>query len=228
MIRSLIILLCVGWVTSRSEAQGPLATLFEERAHDFGTVPLGSKRVHAFTVTNTTREPLRILSIRIPCNCVTAWATKKELAPGESTTIVAQLDTRRFAGSITKSCFVLFDQPRDEVQLVLRAFSHERLFFEPETLAFGRLKKGASRERSMTISISDLNLGGALKPISQSDFVQANVEVISESPGSASFRLTARLRPDLPVGDWYCTIELRSNNPSLASIQVPLTVTIDP
>ena len=228
MVRSLIILLGFGWVTSHSEAQAPVAALFEERAHDFGTVPRGAKRVHAFTVTNTTRQPLRVLSIRIPCNCVTAQATKKEIAPGESTTIVTELDTRRFAGSMTKYCYVLFDQPREEVQLIVRAFSHEGLFCEPETVAFGKVKKGASPERSMTISITDQHLGRALKPIPQSDFVKANVEVIAESPGSASFRLTAKLDPGLPVGDWYCTIELRSDDTRLAPIQIPVTVTIDP
>src|SRR2546423_15313101 len=99
MIRSFIILLTIGLVTSRSEAQGSMAALFDARSHDFGTVPRGAKRVHPFTVTNTTGQPLRILSIRIPCNCVSAWPTKRELAPGESTTGVPDLNSARFGGT---------------------------------------------------------------------------------------------------------------------------------
>jgi hypothetical protein len=228
MIRFFVILLCVGWVTHYAGADGPAAALFDERSHDFGTVPRGAKRVHAFTVTNTTRQPMRISYIRIPCNCVSARATKKELAPGEATTIVTELDTRRFGGAMTKYAYVQFDEPRDEVQLVVRAFSHDNLYFDPETLAFGKVKKGAAPEKSMTISITDSNLGGAWKATSESEFVQVNVEVMPANPGSASLRLTARLRPDLPVGDWVCTIAVRSNDARLAPIQVPLTVTIDP
>src|SRR5947209_17203186 len=134
MIRSFIILLTIGLVTSGSEAQGSMAALFDARSHDFGTVPRGAKRVHPFTVTNTTGQPLRILSIRIPCNCVSAWATKRELAPGESTTVVAELDTRRFGGLLTKYAFVLFDQPREEVQLTVHAYSDDNLFMESERL----------------------------------------------------------------------------------------------
>jgi hypothetical protein len=227
MIRSLIILLGVGWTISPSHAQSP-AAMFEEVSYDFGTVPRGSKRVHTFAVTNTSRELLRILSIRIPCNCVTAHATKKELAPGESTTVIVHLDTRRFSGPMTKYAYVLFDQPRDEVQLVVRAFSHDGVFCEPESLAFGRANKGTPLEKSMTISITDARLAASSKPISQSAFVRATVEVLANSTGSATFRLTAKLDPSLPVGDWYTTIELRSEDTRLAPIQIPLTVTIDP
>jgi hypothetical protein len=228
MIRSLMILLAVGWTISPSEAQSPVAAMFEVLSYDFGTMPRGSKRVHAFAVTNTSREPLRILYIRIPCNCVTAHATKKELGPGESTTVIVELDTRRFSGPMTKYAYVLFDQPRDEVQLVVRAFSHDGLFCEPESLAFGRVKKGGSLEKSISISISDARVGGALKPISQSAFVHATVETLAKSAGNASFRLTAKLEPNLPVGDWYTTIELRSEDSRLAPIQVPVTVTVEP
>jgi hypothetical protein len=228
MIHSTIILLAVGWLIGSSEAQGPVAAMFEEVSYDFGTVPRGSKRVHAFAVNNASREPLRILSIRIPCNCVTAHATKSELAPGESTTVIVYLDTRRFSGAMTKYAYVLFDRPREEAQLVVRAFSHDGLFCEPDSLAFGKAKKGASLEKSMSISITDPRLGGALKATSQSTFVQATVKTLEKSAGSASIQLTAKVDPNLPVGDWYTTIELRSEDARLAPIQIPVTVTIDP
>ncbi len=89
---------------------------------------------------------------------------------------------------MTKYCYVLFDQPREEVQLVVQAFSHEGLFFEPETFAFGKVKKGGSAEKSMTISITDENVRGALQVTAESGFVQAALDSSIPSQGTATVR----------------------------------------
>jgi hypothetical protein len=71
--------------------------LFTELSKDFGSVPRGPMLSHPFRVVNNTKGVVNISSIRVSCGCTTATALKGTLNPGEETTIVAQMDTRRFS-----------------------------------------------------------------------------------------------------------------------------------
>src|SRR5437660_799351 len=46
-------------------------------------------------------------------------------------------------------------------------------------------------------------------------------------PFRVVYRLTGRLRGDAPVGKWYTDLWLRTNNPSMPQVRVPLTVDIE-
>src|SRR5215467_13249875 len=73
--------------------------LFEEFSKDFGSVPRGPMLSHPFRVVNNTRGPVNIANIRVSCGCVSAVALKAHLESGESTQIMARMDTTRFTGS---------------------------------------------------------------------------------------------------------------------------------
>jgi len=94
------------------------ATFFEQNSHDFGSVPRGPLLTHYYRLTNKSQAPVHIAGVRVSCGCVAATAVQNQLQPGESTSIYATMDTRRFTGAKQVTIFVTFDRPAwDEVHL---------------------------------------------------------------------------------------------------------------
>jgi hypothetical protein len=85
--------------------------MFDQRAQDFGTVPRGAILNHSFQVVNGTRSSVHVAGVCVSCGCTSAAALQSNLEPGKATSILAQMDTRRFAGVKTVTIFVQFDQP---------------------------------------------------------------------------------------------------------------------
>ena len=88
--------------------------LFNGLSHDFGVVARGPTLSHVYRITNTTGTPIHISGIRVSCGCTTASVPVADLAPGQSTDLTAQMDTRRFMGTKSVTIFVQFDRPQWE------------------------------------------------------------------------------------------------------------------
>src|SRR5262249_40158599 len=88
--------------------------MFQELSKGFGSVPRGPTLQHAFLLKNNSDSVVQIANVRVSCTCVTAYAVKTVLQPGEETSIAASMDTTRFTGVKTVTIYVLFDQPRGE------------------------------------------------------------------------------------------------------------------
>jgi hypothetical protein len=201
--------------------------LFDNLSHDFGTVPRGPIVTHYFHVTNTTGQPLHIVSVRVSCGCLRASATRSQLAPGESTTIVAELHTDRFAGFWRKPFYVTFDQPQwAEVTIMVQANSRDDVTLAPDTLAFGRVRHGTTPDASVTVVLSGGGNWKVLEAKSDSDFVQPRVRQVRRDAAEAAYQVTAQLRPDLPVGNWYSTLKVATDNPAMPQLTIPLTVEV--
>src|SRR5206468_7370265 len=104
----------LGFSRSSWRARGALAAswgeaLFDDLGRDFGSVPRGPTLNHPFRLTNQTGQAVHIASVRVSCGCVSASAIKDELAPGQSTAIMANMDTLRFFGTRTVTIYVQFD-----------------------------------------------------------------------------------------------------------------------
>jgi hypothetical protein len=201
--------------------------MFDELSKDFGSVPRGPVLSHPFRITNTTGAPVRIANIRVSCGCTTATAEQTNLAPGQSTDLLVQMDTRRFSGIKTVTIYVQFDQPRwDEVRLWVQANGRDDITVTPDTLAFGRIKRAASPTATVSLTL----LGGQWQVLgvqSESNYVQTALTVQRRDMAEVAYQLTARLRADAPVGKWYTDLWVQTNSPSMPRIRVPLTVEIE-
>ena len=201
--------------------------LFEEFSKDFGSVPRGPMLKHHFRVVNNTRGPVNIASVRVSCGCVTATALKGHLEPGESTYILAHMDTTRFTGLKSVTIYVQFNQPAfEEVRLWVQANGRNDFNVTPDTLAFGQLKRGGTPSVSVLLSFY-----GTETQISEvkceSNYIQPKVTEVRRQESEVTYQLTARLRGDVPVGKWYTDVWLKTNNEGMPQIRVPLTVEIE-
>jgi len=203
--------------------------LFEEHHRDFGSVPRGPTLTHPFRVVNNTGRQVHIAGCRVSCGCTSARALQYDLAPGQETVILAEMDTRRFIGSKTVTIFVTFDQPGwEEVHLWVTANSRDDVTVIPDSLAMGRVRRSTSPAASTTITFLGDPNWQITTVASESNYIQPVCKMVRRQGYEVAYELTARLRPDTPVGKWYSDIWLTTNNPASPRVRVPLTVDIEP
>jgi Protein of unknown function (DUF1573) len=212
-------------------APAPAATwaegLFEELSRDFGSVQRGPMLTHQYRLTNNTGQTVRITGVRVSCGCTSATALQGVLAPGQSTAVMAQMDTTRFVGPKTVTIFVQFDQPQwAEVHLSISANSRTDVVITPEGLAFGPVPRGTSPSRATTVTFSG---GTQLASVAaESNYVQLSAKAVRNNGFDVAYEVTATLRPDTPVGKWFTDVWLNTNNAGSPRIRVPLTVDVEP
>jgi hypothetical protein len=202
-----------------------LAALFDKQVHDFGDVPIGPTLYHTFTIKNTTNQTLQIGGLRVSCGCVTPSTQTYVIPPGKTGTVNAAMDTRRFIGAKQVTIFVLFTQPRvEEVSLVVRAFGRTDISMNPDRLEFGKIKRGSPVTVSTTLSF-----GAGLQVTEatcESGYVQLSISAPKQTGFGLSYELKASLRSDIPVGNWYTDVWVKTNSGS--RLRIPLTVEIEP
>ena len=202
-------------------------SMFDELSKDFGSVARGPVQVHAFRVVNNTQQAVNISSVRVSCGCTSAAALKSTLNPGEETSIVARMDTSRFIGVKSVTIFVQFDRPTfEEVRLWVQANARNDFSVSPDGLSFGEVKRSATPTVSSTITFYGTQ-SQITEVKSESNYVQPSVKEIKTPDGQTAYQLSAKLRADVPPGRWYTDVWLKTNNPEIPQIRVPLTVEIE-
>ena len=103
MRRSVHLLLWLSMVAAPALA-GPRAVPIAP-IHDFEVVAKGEVLVHDFEIRNDGDEPLLIENVRPACGCTVA-DFDKQIAPGQTGRIHAEMETTDFYGPISKSIAV--------------------------------------------------------------------------------------------------------------------------
>jgi hypothetical protein len=215
-------------------AAGPAAAaswadgLFDELSKDFGSVPRGPTLVHPFRVVNKTNGPVSIVSVRVSCGCTSATALRSYLNPGEETAVVARMDTTRFTGVKSVTIYVQFDRPAfEEVRLWVQANARNDFAVAPDSLAFGQVRRGSAPSAAVLITFYG-NLDAQIVDVrSESNYIRPQVREVRRQDSEVTYQLSTALRPDAPVGKWYTDVWLRTNNPTMPQVRVPLTVEIE-
>ncbi len=211
-------------VSAASWADG----LFHELSKDFGSVPRGPTLHHAFTVKNNLTEPVRISSLRVSCGCTTATSAKSVLQPGEEGSVDIQMDTTRFTGLKSVTIYVQFDSPRsEEVRLWVRAIGRDDVSLNPTSFAFGQIRRGSSPSVALNLTLLGNNQYRITEISCESNYIQPSFKEVSRGALDASYQLTATLRADAPVGRWYTDVWVKTTNPTMERVRIPLTVEIE-
>jgi hypothetical protein len=225
---SLVLALGLVWAGSAS-ASNWADSLFEELSRDFGSVPRGPTLNHPFRVVNKTNSTIHISNVRVSCGrCSSAHALQTELAPGQETAIVVTMDTRQFSGTKKIDVFVQFDKPHfDEVRLWVHANSRDDVSVLPESLAFGKIKRGTAASTTATVTFLGNQNWQITASSCESNYVQTACELVRRDTNEVIYKLTATMRTDAPAGKWFTDVWLQTNNPGSPKIRVPLTVEIE-
>jgi hypothetical protein len=227
MLRYSLVLLSGLAAASTSSASWADA-MFDGLSRDFGSVPRGPVVTHHFRFVNNTGAPVHISNVRVSCGCTAAQALHDFVQPGQESAILAQMDTRRFLGTKNVTIYVTFDQPHfEEVRLWVQANSRDDVSILPDTLAFGRIKRGTAPAAATTISLYGDPNWQIQNAVCESNYVLPSYKLVRRQGGEVAYQLSARLRPDAPPGRWYTDVWLTTTNPSMPQVRVPLTVEIE-
>ena len=222
-------------LVSAATVNAAAAQYFPEVSKDFGTTPRGPVLTHYFPVKNTSSETVYLGSPRVSCGCVSASALKYTLAPGESTAIVANMDSRRIPVSgVTRTVTVFVPvqtgNVSEEMQLRVTAIARDDLVLTNDTFAFGTVRKGQGGKATTKITFySDPNWQ-ITDAQSTGIYIKPEVKAVPKgSPAeSTAYEVTATLDPACPVGNWTADVWLKSTAAGIPNLRVPVTVTVVP
>lgn len=82
---------------------GEKTTMEVPEVVDMGEVAKGEMIEAEITIKNTGNVPLIIADIKGSCSCTVTEKPKDPIAPGESTSTIAKIDTKDFSGTIRKT-----------------------------------------------------------------------------------------------------------------------------
>jgi hypothetical protein len=226
MVRNCLVGLVLLVASAQARAT-PAEAMFDELSRDFGSVPHGQVLVHPFRLVNNTGSTVRITGIRVSCGCTSARAITSVLAPGQETAIVASMDTGRFYNGKNVTIFVTFDQPREEVRLWVQANSRNDIRFSEDGIGFGKIKRGATPTGKITVTFYGDGKTQVTEAKSESNYVQSGLKEISRNAGEVTYEVSGNIRADIPAGKWYTDIWLKTNNPAMPKLRVPVTIEVE-
>jgi hypothetical protein len=86
----------------------------DARSFDFGRIVEGEKASHKFTISNEGRDKLILHQVKTGCPCMKAGWGKKELMPGESTTLLVEFDTTGKSGKESRVVTLYVNDPEQQ------------------------------------------------------------------------------------------------------------------
>lgn len=91
----------------RTAQSSPLTNVTLDGSHyAFGKVKKGEKVHHAYTITNSGKNPLIISSVKPGCGCTVPEFTKEPILPGKTGKITLSFDSSSFEGMQNKQAEV--------------------------------------------------------------------------------------------------------------------------
>ena len=205
---------------------------FSETTKDFSTTSIGPVLVHFFPIKNTTKEVINLGTPRIGCGCVAASLMKNKLAPGETTYLVAYMDTKKIPAQQrntfkTVTVTVPFLNPvQEEVVCKVSCVAREDLFFSTDSLAFGTVAKSAGGKTTLKVTMFNQPNLAIKDATSTGKFVKVETKAVKGENGQSTIEVTATLDPDCPMGNWMSEVYLTTNVVGMGKIRVPVTVNI--
>lgn len=210
---------------------------FPVREQDFGKVQRGTVLNHQFVLNNTLATEIRIKGLRVSCGCTKATAGSTRLAPGESTTIDATMDTSGFQGNKSVTVFVQFDRPRrSEVPLRLSCVSVGTSNQGASEVDFGIVPAGKEVIKRMNVDYA----GTVDWRVTGLDFgnphVRAEIQELArdKESGKVRYELVITLAPTAPPGTLEDQIRIHTNDPKepevlvLAKAKVEAEIVVSP
>ena len=198
-----------------------------EMVKDFGTVAQGEKVDTAFEIRNEGTATLEIRSVRPTCGCTVA-EFDSEIAPGETGSIRATLDTNRFNGPISKSILVLTNDPATTTMtLVMKANVQPFIEVLPRPLI--RLNAIQGEEVSEKIVVVSSRLKGfeVTKVTSSVPYLDTSIRKLAETERvegktEDQFEITVALNDRAPVGPLNASLTIETDNDRAKRIEVKL------
>ena len=188
---------------------------------------------HYFAIKNTSAGKVTMGTPRIGCGCVSATLLKATLAPGETTYLIAYMDTKKIPNhqrGVTKTVTVsvpFFSPVPEEVVTRVTTVAREDLFYTPDSLRFGTLGKGAGGKATMKVTLFNQPSWQISASQSTGKFVTVESKEVARKNSEVVYEVTATLSPECPIGNWMSDVILTTNAPGLERLRIPVSVIVN-
>lgn len=201
----------------------------EARVHDFGTVARAANTEHRFFIKNNHSSDLHIGSIRASCGCTTPIVETEWIKPGEIGSILARFNTGTFTGKKAATLTVSIDKPVfTELQLNVKGYIRSDVVLNPGEVNFGEVPVGEPKGIDLTLDYAGRNDWSLVAAESPSDFVDVKFEELSRAGGRVSYRISASLSADAPLGTLQDQLLLRTNDRNLSTVPIRFMANVQP
>lgn len=179
--------------------------LVHSGTYAFGQVAEGEVVRHDFTFTNTGSAPVRITSYQAACGCTVPTPPEGPIAPGETVTIPATLNTKGKSGPVEQVFTCTADTGR------AHSFRFEG-FVSAKTLRpieFDPVKRGEDKRFPIDVPVY------AAEPweVKSVDYDAAKLRVEETGKTRSGYTYEAVLAPDAPYGDFASEIVFETTDP---------------
>lgn len=178
--------------------------------HNFGRFMANTEKKHSFTLSNTGDKELAIDKIRSTCGCATADSEKKNLKPGETTSVEIKILKESIAGPFSKGIFIHSNSVSKKIMMITvsgeavplvtvlpqnniymgtletgKEFKQEFLFNTGQKVEFMTPETEGNIEPSISlvrISETQTKLTFTWKPVKENDNVKCKVSIGIKAP----------------------------------------------
>lgn len=211
--------------SAQGKGSGPNMVV-PEKVKDVGMVAQGEVVEVNFKILNEGSQPLELKAVRPTCGCTVA-DYDKEIAAGGEGVVKATLDTKDFAGPISKSILVMTNDPREPtVSVVIKADVRPYVEVLPRPLIrFNAVQREPMSQKVVVVSAEPGQDFKVSKVTSSVPFLTASVrrlsgdELISGKAGK-QYEVSLDLARNAPVGPVSAQLTIMTDHPKAPEVAV--------
>lgn len=218
MKRFLSLATCTFFAVAVSVFAQPKLEVVGGTTHDWGTVSIKKSPLKAdIVLKNTGTETLKLNDPKPSCGCTTAPLEKKELKPGESTTMHITLNVSH-EGPVTKSVTVSSNDPANAtVPVYLKANVFSALSVTPSYLAFNELHVGKKATSKFVVKNSS-DKAVTLSDFSATNGLKLNISKPVTIKAGGEAEIEAEVIPD-KVGYFNALVTMKTTHPDFEKLE---------
>jgi hypothetical protein len=195
---------------------------FVERAYDFGTLYQNEEVSHAFTFRNSGTGVLRIEKVKSSCGCTAALPEKRQLEPGDETTLAVTFRSGSMRDRVTKHIYVdTNDAVEPSTTLTITATVKVEVDISPRSVYIGDLRVGETAQRSVEIIPVSAKSFRVVDVSANDPAVQVR-EIVSPAKEGDSYKLTIEVGPVAKPGRVNAKILVRTDLAHTPEIAIPV------
>jgi hypothetical protein len=201
-----------------------------EDALDLGLLRANEVANGTVTLTNSGDDTLVISKVLSSCGCTAAVPGKKELAPGESTSLDVKYTAGSAAGKIQKTVTIQSNDLLSPATIVkVTAEVIARALASPKTLNFGSVQLGeaTSMELAVTAAGDEPEWKTVRVQPSAPLYGVEPIERSEEDVAARRWRFNVSLKDDAPRGRAYASLSVLVNDEKQAAIRSTAMATVE-
>ncbi|MEK7793568.1 MAG: DUF1573 domain-containing protein [Candidatus Hydrogenedentota bacterium] len=206
----------------------------ETASYDLGFIDNNKIAEGSVKIRNKGGAPLQITQVNTSCGCTKGKMKEDVIPPGGEGVLNVTVDPAKIPGFFSQKTLSIFsnDPKNSVIKVDVIARINAEIAWEPESLEFGKIAQGETLEKKVIVrqntdeafSLNEVTLSPRPEVFDLS-FIERPKEEWKVADRK-EWEVTAKLRPDSPVGNFPSRIRLGTDLKRLKQTNIPLTIEV--